>query len=576
MAYTLAVSAVMLAAGLGVERALERLGRPTRWVWLGGMLAGVVVPVGALLRAPLPAAPLPGGSSRVGEIALVGVGALPEPAAAPLALDSALLLGWGAASLLVTLALCWSLASLARTRRGWRRETVERTWVWISEQTGPAVVGFLRPSIVLPAWVLGWDPALRRLIVAHEREHVRAGDSRLLLAGLLLLCAAPWNVALWWQWRRLRQAVETDCDRRVLAAEPDVRRYGSLLLEVAERTRRQALPMAAFAESRSFLERRIRMMTNRQIRHRAGWTAALAVAGLIAPAALLALPAPAPLGVAGVRAFLVPGSGAEPIIPAAMPLAGETRGLARGDTAMLEIVRSPRAIAQRDTIPERGDFTYEVAVLERKPELANKSQVASMLNRYYPRMLKDAGIGGSVTMQYVITPQGAVDPATVKVINATHEQFGEASTQVVKAFRFVPGIYEGKPVRVIIQMPITWEPPTATTGDPAAQASPAGRSGALSTPVLSAIREIVTRTQPGFLGSATGKKQILWVIAHPDGRVERAALAPGRMDPYTLRGSDFDPELTDDQIGHLQVITSSDLSILAKDLDSVIWVTLRS
>jgi protein TonB len=115
---------------------------------------------------------------------------------------------------------------------------------------------------------------------------------------------------------------------------------------------------------------------------------------------------------------------------------------------------TPQNVAKVDST----NFAYEVAVLERKPELTNKSQVASMLSRYYPRMLQDAGIGGTTTMQFVITPQGTVDETTVKVINTSHEQFSEASTKVVEKFRFRPGLYKGQPVRVLIQMPITWQP----------------------------------------------------------------------------------------------------------------------
>lgn len=107
---------------------------------------------------------------------------------------------------------------------------------------------------------------------------------------------------------------------------------------------------------------------------------------------------------------------------------------------------------------DSSNFAYEVAVLEKVPELTNKSQVQSMLSRYYPRMLQDAGIGGTTVMQFVITAKGDVDEASVKVISTTHEDFAEASTKVVEKFRFRPGRYKGKPVRVLIQMPITWQP----------------------------------------------------------------------------------------------------------------------
>lgn len=103
-------------------------------------------------------------------------------------------------------------------------------------------------------------------------------------------------------------------------------------------------------------------------------------------------------------------------------------------------------------------FAYEVAVLERKPELSNRSQVASLLQRLYPRMLQDAGIGGQTMMQFVIQPDGTVDQSSAKVIATSHEQFGEASIKIVERMKFKPGLYKGKPVRVLIQMPITWQP----------------------------------------------------------------------------------------------------------------------
>jgi hypothetical protein len=43
----------------------------------------------------------------------------------------------------------------------------------------------------------------------------------------------PWHVALWYAVRRLRRALELDCDARVLRRESNVERYGHLLLRCA-------------------------------------------------------------------------------------------------------------------------------------------------------------------------------------------------------------------------------------------------------------------------------------------------------------------------------------------------------
>jgi TonB family protein len=314
-----------------------------------------------------------------------------------------------------------------------------------------------------------------------------------------------------------------------------------------------------------------------------------------APAALLALPAPAPVGVEGVRGAVaewVRSADATPEIRNA-PLRRHARAVAvqpairpsmvaagtwHGDTALLEIAKPANAVLAVDTVPA-GQKLYEVAELDRKPELTNKSQVQSMLSRYYPRMLQDAGVGGTAMMQYVITPEGSVDPSTIKVVSTTHAQFAEASEKVVENFRFLPGEYQGKPVHVIIQMPITWAPSTQpAAGVPAGTAtvgSPAG-SARIATPALLAIREIVRQRYPDFVGKATGTRKVLLVVVHPDARIEHTSLEDGYMDPYTLRDSNLVPGVRGDQIDRVDVMTSPDLGSIAKDLNSVIWVTLKS
>lgn len=107
--------------------------------------------------------------------------------------------------------------------------------------------------------------------------------------------------------------------------------------------------------------------------------------------------------------------------------------------------------------PQDSTFAYSVAVLERQPALDNLRQVQRSLSRNYPRMLERAGVSGTVVMRFVITPDGKVDPASVEVISTTHEQFAEATIKALEDFRFRPGRYQGQDVRVLIQMPITWQ-----------------------------------------------------------------------------------------------------------------------
>ncbi|MFP4622689.1 MAG: M56 family metallopeptidase, partial [Gemmatimonadota bacterium] len=47
--------------------------------------------------------------------------------------------------------------------------------VRVAPAAGPAVMGLRCPEIVVPAWLLEASPEEQRLVVLHEREHLRAG-----------------------------------------------------------------------------------------------------------------------------------------------------------------------------------------------------------------------------------------------------------------------------------------------------------------------------------------------------------------------------------------------------------------
>jgi hypothetical protein len=87
-------------------------------------------------------------------------------------------------------------------------------------------------------------------------------------------------------------AIELDCDARVLRAEPDVRSYGNLLLDVRRPRRAFAFAGASLADRAGDLEQRIRMMT-RGSSSVSRWSIGLSLAaGVIAVLVGCGLPAP--------------------------------------------------------------------------------------------------------------------------------------------------------------------------------------------------------------------------------------------------------------------------------------------
>jgi hypothetical protein len=296
MLYCTAVGTLAGCGALAMERALRPLGRATRWAWAGGMLLTIAIPAAVRFVPAFRAAPAAADGRQAPSDGATSLSLLPRKEAAAwnaARLDGPLSVACGASSAAVALALAGMGLALRRRRREWASAEVDGVSVLVSCDTGPAVVGLLHSRIVLPRWAVDGDGEARRLVLEHEREHIRAGDPRLLAACLAAAVLMPWNPAVWWQLRRLRLAVEVDCDARVLRRRGDVRAYGSVLLEVGRRTVHSRLAAAAFAEPVSTLERRIRIMTAPRARRPLLRAAGFGALAAILAAAACAAPAPA-------------------------------------------------------------------------------------------------------------------------------------------------------------------------------------------------------------------------------------------------------------------------------------------
>lgn len=222
--YVIAIGACLGLVAHLAERALPR-DASRRWLWVATIALSVV----------LPAAYRSQHATVVGE-----AHAHPADWLAMLqAWDPWINRLWQYASLAL---LTWAVLHAARVailaRRAGRPTLVDGVPVIVTDALGPATVGALRPRVVVPRWVMALPRARRRYVLRHEDEHRRSRDALLLLVASVGLVLLPWNLPLWWQLRRLRLAIEMDCDARVVRALGRPRRYGALLLHVAEATGR--------------------------------------------------------------------------------------------------------------------------------------------------------------------------------------------------------------------------------------------------------------------------------------------------------------------------------------------------
>ncbi len=98
------------------------------------------------------------------------------------------------------------------------------------EVPGPAVVGALRPVLLVPTAVLGAQHAFRRAVLDHELAHVARRD--VLVSRICAVATALnwYNPPVWWAARRMDLAAECACDDAVLRSGMSAREYANVLV----------------------------------------------------------------------------------------------------------------------------------------------------------------------------------------------------------------------------------------------------------------------------------------------------------------------------------------------------------
>ena len=91
-----------------------------------------------------------------------------------------------------------------------------------------------------------------------------------------------------------------------------------------------------------------------------------------------------------------------------------------------------------------------------KPKMLNEPEVQRVLQREYPALLRDAGIGGKTTVWLFIDEQGVVQNQLVKV-SSDHVGLDNAALKIVTVARFSPAQNRDKTVAVWIEFDVTFE-----------------------------------------------------------------------------------------------------------------------
>lgn len=90
-----------------------------------------------------------------------------------------------------------------------------------------------------------------------------------------------------------------------------------------------------------------------------------------------------------------------------------------------------------------------------RPDIRNRAEVARALEREYPPLLRDAGIGGTVDVWFFIDEEGKVVRTQVDK-SSGHKALDDAAVQVANIIQFTPALNRDKRVPVWISLPITF------------------------------------------------------------------------------------------------------------------------
>ncbi len=173
-----------------------------------------------------------------------------------------------------------------RQRLGVRREV---RMLISNENFGPACVGVVRPTLVLPKSMIdSWPDRLLDPVVAHELVHVRRGDVQWGYLQYVVQVFFWFHPLVWWVGRQTQLLCERCCDKEVIASlDCKPADYGESLVRVLElRSVCRPLPMAHAMSPVEITTQRLSQLTTNKYSAgtaRVAWCLTLLVGALTLP-----------------------------------------------------------------------------------------------------------------------------------------------------------------------------------------------------------------------------------------------------------------------------------------------------
>jgi len=98
-----------------------------------------------------------------------------------------------------------------------------------------------------------------------------------------------------------------------------------------------------------------------------------------------------------------------------------------------------------------GSQVFFESVVQEKPEILQGPELR------YPDLLRQAAIQGRVIVQVIVDTLGHAEPGSVKIIQSANPGFDQPAKNYVLRALFRPGRNHGRPVRVLLNLPIDFK-----------------------------------------------------------------------------------------------------------------------
>jgi protein TonB len=94
---------------------------------------------------------------------------------------------------------------------------------------------------------------------------------------------------------------------------------------------------------------------------------------------------------------------------------------------------------------------YLESVVEEKPEPLSGPPLQ------YPELLRQAQIQGRVLVEAIIDTTGRAEPSSIKIVQSPHPGFDQPAKSYMRQALFRPARVHGRPVRVLVRLPIDFK-----------------------------------------------------------------------------------------------------------------------